>query len=64
MNEKETAIALNCSIYTLQKDRVKGNNLPFIKIGRNVRYLKSDIENYIKSRKFNSTSEYQAQLRK
>ena len=43
---------------TLQKDRVAGGGIPFVKIGRLVRYRPSDVENYLVSlRAYNSTSE-------
>lgn len=32
---------------TLQKDRVAGTGIPFIYIGRQVRYRESDIQKYI-----------------
>jgi hypothetical protein len=34
---------------TLQKDRVKGTGIPFVKIGRLVRYRESDVRSYLAS---------------
>jgi hypothetical protein len=34
---------------TLQKDRVAGTGIPFVRIGRQVRYRPSDIERFINS---------------
>lgn len=59
LNENEAAALLNCSIHKLQKDRRTGSDLPFLKVGRSVRYDLSDVEAYIESRKFTSTSQYQ-----
>ena len=58
LNEKQAAIFLGCSIYKLQRDRRIGSSVPFIKIGRNVRYKLSDLEAYINAQTFNSTSEF------
>ena len=32
---------------TLQKDRVTGGGIPFVRIGRQVRYRSSDVERFI-----------------
>jgi predicted DNA-binding transcriptional regulator AlpA len=46
---------------TLQKDRVRGGGVPFIRFGRSVRYRLSDVQAWIVSqRSFTSTSEYGA----
>lgn len=58
LNEKEAAIFLGCSIYKMQRDRRKGSPIPFVKIGASVKYRVSDLENYILSRTYSSTSEY------
>jgi excisionase family DNA binding protein len=43
---------------TLQKDRVYGGGLPFIRFGRAVRYRLSDVQAWVASqRSFTSTSE-------
>jgi predicted DNA-binding transcriptional regulator AlpA len=44
---------------TLQKDRVRGDGIPFVRIGRLIRYRKSDVERWFAARRtFSSTSEY------
>jgi predicted DNA-binding transcriptional regulator AlpA len=58
LTEKAAAHFLGCSIYKLQKDRRIGSQIPYIKIGRSVRYEQSALENYIKKRTFKSTAEY------
>lgn len=58
LNEKEAAIFLGCSIHKMQRDRRKGSPVRFVKIGSSVKYRMSDLENYIQSQTFNSTSEY------
>jgi hypothetical protein len=56
--ETEAALKLGCSIHKMQKDRRVGSPIPFIKIGRSVRYKLVDIEAYIEQQRFTSTSEY------
>jgi predicted DNA-binding transcriptional regulator AlpA len=34
---------------TLQKDRVSGSGIPFVRIGRLVRYRQSDVEAYLEA---------------
>lgn len=58
INTKQAAHMLGCSTYKLEKDRVTGNGIPFIKVGRIVRYRLSDIEAYLVSRRFTSTAQY------
>jgi predicted DNA-binding transcriptional regulator AlpA len=43
---------------TLQKDRVAGTGIPFIRLGRLVRYRQSDVEAFLDAlRTYHSTSE-------
>lgn len=58
LSEKEAARILGCSIFKLQKDRRIGSPIPYIKIGRSVRYKLEDIESYIDQQRFSSTSQY------
>ncbi len=58
ITEKETATMLGCSIYKLQKDRRIGSPIPYIKIGRSVRYRIEDIQSYLDSQCFTSTTQY------
>jgi hypothetical protein len=37
------------SAKTFKRDRYEGKGLPFVKIGRRVRYLKSDLLDYLNS---------------
>lgn len=37
------AAVLDCTTYTMERQRFNGNGIPFIKIGRSVRYRKSDV---------------------
>lgn len=61
LSEKDAARILGCSIFKLQKDRRIGSPIPYIKIGRSVRYKLEDIESYIDQHRFFSTSEYGGQ---
>ena len=66
MTEAEVADYLNAkglkmSVPTLQKKRVTGGGIPFLKHGNAVRYRKEDVQNYVESlRTVNSTSEVAA----
>jgi hypothetical protein len=58
LTELETSERVNRAVSTLQKDRCVGGGVPFVKVGRQVRYRESDVERYIKSlRSYHSTSE-------
>ena len=41
-NQETITHVRDCSTATLERDRWNGNGIPFIKIGRAVRYRKSD----------------------
>lgn len=58
LNEKQAAEILDCSIYKMQKDRRIGSPIPFIKIGKSVRYDKNDVIAYLTNQRFVSTSQY------
>ena len=40
-----------------QKDRLTGGGIPFIRVGRLVRYRLSDVEEWLRSRTLRSTSD-------
>lgn len=57
-SQQTLAAVLNCSLATLERDRWAGNGVPFVKLGRLVRYRKSDIQKWIANHElFQSTSE-------
>jgi excisionase family DNA binding protein len=59
LTTKQAAPILGVSTSFLERDRWAGARVPFIKIGsRAVRYRLSDLHAYIKSRAFQSTSQY------
>ena len=47
MTPEQTAAYLNISERQLQLDRTTKRNIPFVKIGRLVRYRKADLDAYI-----------------
>ncbi|MCQ1573488.1 helix-turn-helix domain-containing protein [Neorhizobium galegae] len=57
LTEIEVAERQQRSIKTLQNQRVIGNGIPFVKIGRLVRYRLSDVVAYEEARTFGSTSD-------
>lgn len=58
LNERQAAHFLDCSEFKLQKDRRQGSPIPYLRIGRNIRYRLSDLEDYLEKQTFRSTSEY------
>lgn len=46
-NQNTLAAVLDCSVQLLERNRWAGQGVPYLKIGRTVRYLKSDILNYL-----------------
>lgn len=58
LNTNEAARFLGVSKYYLERDRWRGAEIPFVKIGnRIVRYRKGDLEDYILRRMRHSTSD-------
>jgi hypothetical protein len=51
----------NCSLATVESDRWAGRGIPFMKIGRLVRYRKADIRSWLESHRI-VQSTTQAQL--
>lgn len=49
LTEREVSRITGRSVNTLQKDRVRGgdNSIPFIRVGRLVRYRESDVRAYL-----------------
>ena len=58
LNEYQAAEMLGCSVHKMQKDRRTGSPIPFVKIGRSVRYKITDIQSYIENQSYTSTSQY------
>ncbi|KTD54267.1 hypothetical protein Lsai_3089 [Legionella sainthelensi] len=46
-NQNTLAAVLDCSVQLLERNRWAGQGVPYIKIGRTVRYRKSDIIGYL-----------------
>ncbi|MFP9138551.1 helix-turn-helix transcriptional regulator [Devosia sp. XGJD_8] len=57
LTETQLADRQQRSIKTLQADRMKGGGIPFVKLGRTVRYRLSDIEAWEEDHLVRSTSE-------
>ena len=59
LTEKETAKKLNCSTRTLQRGRVHPDDDPllFIRAGRRILYLESDVDDWLLRRRYHSTAE-------
>ena len=62
LTTKRAAEYLSVSAAFLERDRWAGAQLPFVKIGsRTVRYLKEDLEEYVKSRRVTVSAPTQMQ---
>ena len=48
LTERELATSLGISVSWLQKDRIKGQKIPFVKIGDSVRYDLDDARQALK----------------
>lgn len=58
-NQHMVAAIRGCSLTTIERDRWAGTGIPFVKMGRWVRYRKIDIHNWLQSHQtFQSTAYY------
>ncbi len=57
MRPSQAAAYLKTSPSTLAKQRLRGDGVPYTKLGRNVLYAKRDCDEYLASRRRHSTSE-------
>ena len=48
LNEKQVSEITGRAVTTLQKDRLKGTNLKYVRLGRLIRYRPEDVEAWIK----------------
>ena len=55
--ERQLAERLGISVRTLQAQRQRGGGIPFVKLGRAVRYARSDVEQYLEQHRHRSTSD-------
>ena len=58
LTTKEAAAYCRLSTPTLERFRLTGNGPPFLKLGKAVRYRRSDLDTWLASRLVRSTSEY------
>lgn len=57
LTPQEVSAATKIAVSTLSKARVYGGGIPFVKIGRSVRYRRADIDAFMAERVISSTSE-------
>jgi hypothetical protein len=60
LTESELAERHRRSVRTVQADRLKGGGVPFVKVGKSVRYRLVDVEQWEKTHLFENTSQYPA----
>jgi len=51
LTEREVAEITARSVYTLRAERFKGKGIPYVKIGRSVRYLFDDVLAFMEAHK-------------
>jgi excisionase family DNA binding protein len=56
LDERQLAKLLNVSPRTLQNKRVTGGGIPFVRIGKAIRYSPEDVAKYLEQHKLTSTS--------
>lgn len=56
LNERQLAALLGCSVSLIQKQRIAGTGIPFVKIGSSCRYRVDQIITAIEAATFSSTS--------
>ncbi|MEO5655853.1 MAG: hypothetical protein ABIR00_07715 [Nitrosospira sp.] len=61
ITEQHLSAWLQLSLSKIQKDRLKGGAIPFLKPGGAVRYRVGEVRRYLKGVSYNSTSEYLTQ---
>ncbi|MDA8163334.1 MAG: helix-turn-helix domain-containing protein [Desulfobacteraceae bacterium] len=57
MQEREVAAMTGIAVSTLQNDRYLGQGLPYVKVGRSVRYRLKDVVDWMESRTVTPTGE-------
>ena len=57
LNPREAAACLGLSTRTLERYRVSGDGPVFVKLGGRVRYLRDDLDAWVRSRRRKSTSD-------
>jgi len=57
LNEKQVSALTGRAVPTLQKDRLKGTGLRFVRLGRLIRYRPEDVEAWIEQNLRESTSD-------
>ena len=48
LSEKEVAKIYKINVRTLQRERSLGIGIPYVKLGKRVRYKRGDVEKYLK----------------
>lgn len=57
LNTKEAAAVIGCAPITLAKLRCSGGGPTFLKIGRSVRYSRTDLDDWLATKRRSNTSQ-------
>lgn len=60
LTERELAKRHGYTVRKLQKDRLQGGGIPFVKLGGAIRYRLADVLAYEAAHQYQSTSEYRS----
>ncbi len=56
LNQEQLAELLGCSTRTLERLRLEGTSIPFVRVGRLVRYRLLDVHQYLERQRRTSTN--------
>lgn len=57
LNEREVAHLTGRALSTLRNERFRGCGIPYIKVGRSVRYNRSDVLQFMEQRKIKTSQD-------
>ena len=57
LDQLRLATLLGCSVRTLERQRLEGTGIPFVRVGRLVRYPLADVRQYLERHRRTSTSD-------
>ena len=57
LNEREVAYITGRALSTLRNERFRGSGIPYVKVGRSVRYNRSDVFQFMEQRKIKTNQD-------
>jgi len=56
LDERDLSQVLGRAVSSIQKDRLRGGGVPFIRVGRQIRYRRSDLDQWLAARPVHSST--------